>query len=284
MDEDLPRAGGRQPERHRFLRQTGGRASGCRDCPPPDGLSSRGTSLACPRGRIRAQGGGGPPARAGDAPHAQARGQGQEVVHDQSSLPSTRSRATARRNTRPRTSSIFEGCSTAPIISSWRTRSSPTPARLSCRAAWPGLPTTTWTSSRRTLPGAGMLRRLPSWMTWPMASCFSRCVPAAIPSASLTGWAAFSRAASRRTWPASRAAEAYVGINYYRRNRYRYSFFTPFLHAVERFEPSAPHTAMGDEIHPPGHLPGFDAAEERAWQSSVHDHGKRTAHSGRSRS
>lgn len=45
---------------------------------------------------------------------------------------------------------------------------------------------------------------------------------------------------------------SFVGINYYRRNRYRYSFFTPFLHAVERFEPSAPHTAMGDEIHPPG--------------------------------
>jgi len=43
-----------------------------------------------------------------------------------------------------------------------------------------------------------------------------------------------------------------MGINYYRRNRYRYSLFTPFLHATEHVEPSAPHTAMGDEIHPPG--------------------------------
>jgi len=45
---------------------------------------------------------------------------------------------------------------------------------------------------------------------------------------------------------------SYTGINYYRRNRYRYSFFTPFLHAEEHLEPSAPHTAMGDEIYPPG--------------------------------
>jgi beta-glucosidase len=44
----------------------------------------------------------------------------------------------------------------------------------------------------------------------------------------------------------------YMGINYYRRNRYRYSLFTPILHAAERFDPKSPHTAMGDEIYPPG--------------------------------
>ncbi len=44
----------------------------------------------------------------------------------------------------------------------------------------------------------------------------------------------------------------YTGINYYRRNRYRYSFFMPWLHAAEFVDPYAPRTAMGDEIHPPG--------------------------------
>ncbi|HTP59016.1 MAG TPA: family 1 glycosylhydrolase [Spirochaetia bacterium] len=46
--------------------------------------------------------------------------------------------------------------------------------------------------------------------------------------------------------------QTYMGINYYRRNRYQYSFFMPFLHAREHIERSAPHTAMGDEIYPPG--------------------------------
>lgn len=49
-----------------------------------------------------------------------------------------------------------------------------------------------------------------------------------------------------------RGPGSYVGINYYRRNRYKYSFFTPFLHATEHIEPSAPHTVMGDEIYPTG--------------------------------
>lgn len=44
----------------------------------------------------------------------------------------------------------------------------------------------------------------------------------------------------------------FMGINYYRRNRYRHSFFMPFLHASEHVEPSAPHTAMREEIYPPG--------------------------------
>jgi beta-glucosidase len=52
--------------------------------------------------------------------------------------------------------------------------------------------------------------------------------------------------------PLMKGHQSYMGINYYRRNRYRYSFFTPFLHAAESVDPSAPHTAMGDEIHPPG--------------------------------
>jgi beta-glucosidase len=52
--------------------------------------------------------------------------------------------------------------------------------------------------------------------------------------------------------PLMQGRQTYMGINYYRRNRYRHSFFMPFLHAVEHVEPSAPHTAMGDEIYPPG--------------------------------
>ena len=51
---------------------------------------------------------------------------------------------------------------------------------------------------------------------------------------------------------AMRVPGTYVGINYYRKNRYRYSLFMPFLHAVDHAEPGAPHTAMGDEIYPPG--------------------------------
>jgi len=52
--------------------------------------------------------------------------------------------------------------------------------------------------------------------------------------------------------PLIQGRQTYIGINYYRRNRYRYSFFMPFLHAVEHVDPAAPRTAMGDEIHPPG--------------------------------
>ncbi|HVP20096.1 MAG TPA: family 1 glycosylhydrolase [Spirochaetia bacterium] len=44
----------------------------------------------------------------------------------------------------------------------------------------------------------------------------------------------------------------YMGINYYRRNRYRYSRFMPFLHAAEYIEPGVPRSAVGDEIYPPG--------------------------------
>jgi beta-glucosidase len=49
-----------------------------------------------------------------------------------------------------------------------------------------------------------------------------------------------------------RGRQTYMGINYYRRSRYRHSFFMPFLHASESVDQSAPHTAMGDEIYPPG--------------------------------
>ena len=52
--------------------------------------------------------------------------------------------------------------------------------------------------------------------------------------------------------PLMKGRQTCMGINYYRRNRYRYSFFMPYLHAAEQEEPSAPHTAMGDEIYPPG--------------------------------
>lgn len=43
----------------------------------------------------------------------------------------------------------------------------------------------------------------------------------------------------------------YVGINYYTRNRYRYSFFLPFLHATEHIDPDAPRSGQW-EIYPPG--------------------------------
>jgi beta-glucosidase len=43
----------------------------------------------------------------------------------------------------------------------------------------------------------------------------------------------------------------YMGINYYTRNRYRYSFFMPFLHAAEYIDPHAPRSGMW-EIYPPG--------------------------------
>jgi len=55
-----------------------------------------------------------------------------------------------------------------------------------------------------------------------------------------------------RDLPSLRNLGTYLGINYYRRNRYRHSLFTPFLHAAEHVEASAPHTAMGDEIYPAG--------------------------------
>jgi len=43
----------------------------------------------------------------------------------------------------------------------------------------------------------------------------------------------------------------YVGINYYTRNRYRYSLLTPFLHAAEHVDPRAPRSGQW-EIYPRG--------------------------------
>jgi beta-glucosidase len=44
---------------------------------------------------------------------------------------------------------------------------------------------------------------------------------------------------------------SYVGINYYTRQRYRHSFFLPFMHAVEHMDRGAHRSAMW-EIYPEG--------------------------------
>jgi len=50
-----------------------------------------------------------------------------------------------------------------------------------------------------------------------------------------------------------RAPGTYVGLNYYARSRYRWSFLLPFFHAWEYRAPDAARSAMW-EIHPPGLL------------------------------
>jgi beta-glucosidase len=44
---------------------------------------------------------------------------------------------------------------------------------------------------------------------------------------------------------------SFIGINYYTRNLYRYSFFLPFMHAIEHIDPRFPRSAMW-EIYPQG--------------------------------
>jgi beta-glucosidase len=62
--------------------------------------------------------------------------------------------------------------------------------------------------------------------------------------------------------PEMKKPGTYVGINYYTRNLYRYSFFLPFMHAVEHIDAKSRRSAMW-EIYPRGLINALMRLKER---------------------